>query len=1072
MKEEKKYRGAIAWMAQNRVTANLLMFAFIVGGLVMTTQVKQEVFPEFDLDIITINVPYPGASPEEVEQGIVLAIEEEVRGLDGIKKVTSSSREGFGIVVVQLLLGTDANKALQDIKNGVDRITSFPRDIERPIVSLLTTRQQVVSLILHGRQSEHVLRRLAEDVREDLLKNDNVTLIELAGVRKPEISIEVPQENLRAYNLTLEGIARKIDASALELPGGRVKTEGGEVLVRTTERRDWGREYAELPIISRNDGTVVKLSDIAVIKDTFEETDEFATFNGEPAVMLNIFRVGDQTPSEVSSTVNEYVTGLKASLPPTVNATVWDDRSEVLDDRIDLLTRNAMLGLVLVLLLLGLFLNIRLAFWVTMGIPISIIGSMLFLPAVDVSINMISLFAVIVTIGIVVDDAIVVGENIYNKRQQGVPFLQAAIEGAQQMAVPVTFAILTNIAAFMPMLFVPGITGKFFKVIPQVVIVIFLISLTEALFILPAHLSHRTKRDERGIVAYLNSKRRVFGRFFQWLNDKTYKPFLKFALKWRYAAVGASIFMFLIVIGLVRSGRIEFTFMPKVENERITASAVLPFGSPVEETIKIQRRLLEIANEVIDENGGEQILRGVFSQVGSPPIQRGPVNVGSQVKGGHIANVEVYLVPIDKREITAEQFVREWNRRLGTIPGIEALSFQYNAGPGSGKPIEILLSHSNNAMLEQAASDLASTLREFDGVRDIDDGFTGGKAQIDFKMKASAQSLGLTASDLGRQVRAAFYGAEALRNQRGRDEVRVYVRLPQDERRSEYNIEELIIRAPNGSEIPLKEAAEVIRGRSYTEIKRTDGRRTLSVSADVEEGVANEGKVLSSLLENDIPPLLSKYPGLSFSLTGRQEDQRDAMSSLGIGFILALFAIFAMLAIPFKSYSQPIIIMTTIPFGIIGAVIGHVIMGYEMSIISMFGLVALAGVVVNGGLILVNEANTKRWEGESIFDSVLHAGTRRFRPIVLTSLTTFIGLAPMIFETSLQARFLIPMAISLGFGILFSTGISLVLVPCLYMVLFDIKDLLGVKSRRETLELSQEVIPVTSRLDVGEDAQA
>lgn len=1042
--DTKKSSGAIAWMAKNRVTANLLMLAFIVGGMIMATQVKQEVFPEFELDIITVNVPYPGASPAEVEKGILLAIEEGVRGLDGVKRVTATAREGFGSVVVELLLGTNSNKLLQDVKNAVDRITSFPQNAERPIVSLLVNRQQVVSLVVHGDQTETVLKQIAEEVREELLENPGITLVELSGLRKPEISIEVSQENLRRYNLTLNGIARLIDAAALELPGGRVKTEGGEVLVRTTERRDHARQYAELPVITRNDGTIVRLADIATIKETFEDTDQSASFNGESAVMVSVFRVGEQTPREVSDIVHEYIERKGAELPGSVHLSVWNDQSEILDDRIELLTRNALFGLVLVLILLGLFLDIKLAFWVTLGIPISVLGAMLFMPAVDVSINMISLFAIIVTIGIVVDDAIVVGENVYSRRQAGMPFLQAAIEGAKEMAIPVTFAILTNIAAFMPLLFVPGITGKFFKVIPQVVIVIFLVSLVEALFILPAHLSH-SKSQNRGVIAWLNRRRAAVARFIEWLNEQTYQPVLRIALRWRYATIGLAVMVFMVTIGMVRSGRVEFTFMPKVESERVTATAQLPFGSPVERTREVQDEMLRVAREIIDENGGDDIVRGIFGQVGEPPARMGPVSVGSGLTGGHLTNLQIYLVPIDQRDITAEAFVSEWNTRLGDIPGVETMTFQYNAGPQSGKPISFLISHPNTVILEQAAADLAETLKGYAGLRDIDDGFTGGKPQMDFKIKPAAQALGITAADLAMQVRGAFYGAEALRNQRGRDEVRVYVRLPEEERRSEYNIEEMIIRAPNGAEIPLREAAEVVRGTSYTQIQRTDGRRVLTVSADIIQGKANAQKVIGSVEENDLPALLDKYAGLTYLLDGEQRDQREAMGSLGIGFVFALFAIFALLAIPFKSYSQPIIIMTAIPFGIVGAVVGHFIMGYELSIISMFGVVALAGVVVNGGLILVNEANQARWRGAGVFESAMMAGARRFRPIVLTSVSTFVGLAPMIFETSLQARFLIPMAISLGFGILFSTGISLVLAPCLYVALFDIKRLLGMK---------------------------
>ena len=598
MAEKKKdFRGAIAWMAKNRVAANLLMIAFLLGGMIMAAQIKQEVFPEFDMDFIIVSVPYPGASPEEVETGILKAIEEQVRGLDGIKRVSSTARENMGSVWVELVTGANTNKLLQDIKNAVDRITSFPKDIERPIDSMINNRQQVISIAIHGQQSEAILRKAAEDLREQLLEYDEITMVELDGARLPEISIEVSQENLRSYGLTINQIARMISADSLEMPGGSVKTQGGEVLVRTTERKNWAREYADFPVISRNDGTVVYLKDIATIKETFQETDLSSRYDNEPAIMLNIFRIGDQTPSEVSKVAKEHIARASDELPESLTISMWNDYSEILEDRISLLTKNAMTGLILVLIFLGLFLDIRLAFWVTMGIPISIIGTMLFMPAMDVSINMMSLFAIIVTIGIVVDDAIVVGENIFDKRQKGMPFLQAAIEGAEQMAVPVTFAILTNIAAFLPMMFLPGVTGKIFAVVPKVVIFVFVISLIEALFILPAHLGHKSKMDESGILGWLNEKRRKVSRGMLWLNETIYQPLLKWALKLRYATVAFWVMLMIVIVGFVASGRLEFTFMPKVESDRVTAAITMPFGVPLERTQEVQQKLIKTGKE-------------------------------------------------------------------------------------------------------------------------------------------------------------------------------------------------------------------------------------------------------------------------------------------------------------------------------------------------------------------------------------------------------------------------------------------------------------------------------------------
>jgi multidrug efflux pump subunit AcrB len=1038
-------RGAIAWMARNHVTANLLMIACIVGGFIMSFQIKQEVFPDLDLDFVTVTVPYPGASPEEVEEGIALAIEEEVRGLDDVKEVTSVAREGVGMIWIELLLGTDSSKALTDIKNAVDSIRTFPQEIERPTVSLVENQRHVITMILHGQQSEADLRKLAEEVREELLKRDEITQVRLAGVRQPEIGIEISQENLRRYHLTLDQVATIIRQSALDLPGGRVKAAGGEILVRTKERRYTGGEYAELPIITRNDGTTVTLEEIATIRDDFEESDIAAHYNGERAVRIDVLRVGDETPSEVSAAVREVVEELNQRLPPTVRAAVWEDISEFLDDRIHLLVKNAAIGLILVLILLGLSLDIRLAFWVTMGIPTSICGALLFFPAVDLSINMVSLFAMIITIGIVVDDAVIVGENIYHMRSQGKSFLEAGIAGARRMAVPVTFSILTNIAAFTPMLFIPGITGKVFKVVPLAVIMIFLLSLVEALFILPAHLSARKDGQEWRWIEALNRRREWFGRLILWLRDHPFRWLLELTLTWRYATLTVALGLLVFCIGLIGSGRIDFSFFPKVEAERVTAIVDMPYGTPVEETRAVQQRLLAAADEVVEANGGPSILLGIYSQVGAPPAVDGLTDFGGAGYGAHLTNVSISLVPIDQRQVTAEELVSQWHAKVRDIPGVESLSFRYSTGPSSNKPINLLISHPDTATLERAAGDLAKSLEGYAGVRDINDGYSAGKLQLDFKIKGSARSLGLTASGLARQVRGAFYGAEALRVQRGRDEIKVLVRLPESERRSPFNIEELMVRTPSGAEVPIREAADVIRGTSYTEIMRTDGRRVLSVTADVETGVANASKVVAAVQRDVFPRLLETYPGLKFELDGEQEDQMEAMQALGLGLLFSLFAIYALLAIPFKSYSQPFIIMASIPFGMIGAVFGHIVMGYELSIISMFGIIALAGVVVNDSLILIHKANQNRSVGKSHRESVFTASCRRFRPIVLTSLTTFLGLAPMIFETSLQARFLIPMAISLGFGILFATMIALVIIPCLYLALVDLKRLLGIE---------------------------
>jgi len=1040
MDSELEGRGPISWMARNAVAANLLMAVLLVGGLLIGTRVKQEVFPEFELDFVTVTVPYPGASPSEVEQGILLAIEDEIRGLDGIKEVRSRAAEGVGTVSVELLLGTDTGKALQDVKNAVDRVTTFPKDAERPIVSQLSTRREVISIVLYGDLDERSLRGLAEQVRDELLQKPGITLVEIGGVRPLEISIETPQANLRAYGLTLDGIAREVARAAVELPGGGIKTRGGEVLLRTEERRDFGREFGNIPVLSKSDGTRVLLGDIAAIKDGFEDTDEAAFFNGKPAVMVRVFRVGDQTPLGIAKIVKKHLEELRRRLPPGVEAAKWNDWSDIYRERMGLLVRNACIGLVLVLALLGAFLELRLAFWVTMGIPVSFLGALLLMPMLGLSINMISLFAFIMALGIVVDDAIVVGENIYQLRQEGRPYLNAAIVGARLVAVPVVFSVLTNMAAFGPMLFVPGFSGKIFRVIPIIVIAIFTISLIESIFILPAHLGHQRPGRKRGVVAFVFRQQQRIGRLLELFVQWIYRPVLRATLRVRYLTIAVGLALLVLTIGLVAGGRVGFRRFPRLPGDGCIASVALAYGTPVARTRAIQERMVKAAMKVLAPYGGDDITLGIYSQVGAPLAVHGPGESGQGNRGSHLAAVGVSLVGADKRKIGIEEFTKAWREEIGDIPGLESLSFTYTVGPQGRSPIDVQLTHADVAALESAASEVAEALGSFRGVRDIDDGFSRGKPQLDFKLRPEARSLGITAADLGRQVRDSFYGAEAFRQQRGRDEVKVMVRLPESERASEYNLEQLLIRSPAGGEIELPEAARIVRGRAYTEIERSQGRRVMNVTAELVPGEGDIATVLAALQKDVLPGILARHPGLGYSLEGEEREWRDSMSSLGRGFILAMIVIFGMLAVPLKSYIQPIIVMAAIPFGIVGAVIGHMVMGFSLSLVSMMGIVALSGVVVNDSLVLVHATNRYR-EGKTPFDAVYEAGARRFRPILLTSITTFGGLAPMIFETSFQARILIPLAISLGYGIIFSTLITLLIVPSLYLIVEDLKRL-------------------------------
>jgi multidrug efflux pump subunit AcrB len=1044
---------SIKWMAHNHVAANLLMMVFIVGGLALGYSIKQEVFPEINLDRIQVSVAYPGAGPDEVEEGIILQIEENIAGIDGIKEINAVAAEGYGVVTAVIRDGEDADIVLQEVKNGVDRIITFPEEAEKPVISKLLTRREVASLVVYGNVSERALREQAEAMRDELLNMNEITQAELGGVRPYEISIEIPEANLQRYNLTLDQVARRIRQASLDLPGGSVKAAGGEILLRTKERRYDGTEYGDIVVLVNQDGSEVQLSNIATIRDSFEETDEYARFRGMPAAMVSVFRVGDEKPTVISDIVHEYMLEKRQTLPESIQVDVWNDTSELFDSRLKLLLKNASLGLILVMVILSMFLQMRLALWVMLGIPISFLGALLFMPSLDVSINMISLFAFIMALGIVVDDAIVVGENIFEHRQQGKSYQQAAVDGAQEVAVPVTFSILTSVAAFMPLIFVEGIMGKFIKVIPFVVISILMVSLVESLFVLPAHLSLGGRKIEKkkSLSSLDRIRKYTVGGLERFVNGP-YQSFLKICLEYRFATLAASISLLFLTIGIVKGGIIKFRFMPIVEGDLIRVELEMPRGTPVEQTARIHDYIVDKGIAVVDdydqERGFEKSsLRQLYSVVGGTIAQGGPAG-GAASSGAHLSNISMLLIPSEQRDFSATDISNRWRRAVGELTGIDSITFTSNL-MHVGANIDVRFAHEDFDILEQSSQRLKDILEEYPGVSDIKDSYPEGKKEVKIKLKPAARTLGITEADLGRQIRSAFYGAEALRLQRGRNEVKVMVRYPEEDRRNLWDFENMRIRTPDGGEIPLLQAAELTEGRGYSVISRADRKRVINVTASVDSSKANAEEIIADLKKTILIELANDYPGLSYDLEGEEKERRDSLVSMGKGFILAMFAIYALLAIPFRSYSQPFLIMAAIPFGMVGAVFGHLIMGFKvsfsLSILSVFGIVALSGVVVNDSLLLIDQVNRNRRQGQELFRALVDGGMRRFRPILLTSLTTFCGLMPMILETSVQAQFLIPMAISLGFGIMFATGITLLLIPTLYLILEDFRSLVGLK---------------------------
>jgi multidrug efflux pump subunit AcrB len=1033
-------------MARNSVAANLLMIVILVGGALGVSRIKQEVFPAFDLDLIRITVAYPGASPEEVEQGIILAIEEAVRGVAGVKRVTSGASEGGGAIRAELLIDADPDRVLADVKAEVDRIRSFPKEVEDPQVAIAGRRQRVISLVIAGEQRLQTLQEIAERARVGMLNSKGITQVEIEGVPAQEIAIEVSREKLAEFGLTLSDVAAQIRLASLDLPGGGLKTDSGEILVRLSDRRQSGAEFGSMILRSTSSGASVRLADIATITDGYAESDESSFFNGQRAVRITAYRVGNETPQGVADAVRAYSEKLRAELPPNVTLDVWSDASEMLRGRIDLLVRNARLGLLLVLLILALFLNLRLAFWVALGIPISFMGVFLLMPVFDMTVNMVSLFALIIVLGMVVDDAIIIGEAGYAKMLSGRGKLVAAVEGAREMATPVSFAILTTIAAFSPLLVIPGLFGKIFRIIPLMVIGVLIFSLLESFFILPAHLAHMGEdpRWLRPIVAVQSRVSNALQTFIR----RVYTPVVDLVVQWRYSAVAVALAMLFVTVSMVVSGIVPRSFFPALEGDVLSATVQFPYGTNVHKAEAAGELLQASAERTVAEFGGDEYLRGMFLRVGAAPPRRGPGPSGA-VSGSHVVSLEINLVPGESRTFTSAAFKDAWQADTAQIIGAESVVFTSAIGPSAGAAVALQLSHRSSETLGTASADVAEALRAYSDLTNVENGFVGGKRQVDFRLKEdAARSLGVTSQMVASQIRTAFYGAEALREQRGRNEVRVMVRLPRAQRVSEYDLEAMDIRTPTGGYVPLSEVVEFSRNRAPTTINREDGRRVVTVTGALAPGTKSPTNVLESVNKELIPELKNNYPGLEVSLVGEQREQGEMFASLGPNFLLALFLIFSLLAVPLKSYIQPVVIMSAIPFGFVGAVWGHLIMGYQLSFVSALGIIALAGVVVNDSLVLMDTTNRYRRQGASAYDAITQGGARRFRPILLTSLTTFFGLLPMISEQSVQAKFLIPMAVSLGFGVLFATVIILLLVPALYMIVEDVRVLFGADDER------------------------
>jgi multidrug efflux pump subunit AcrB len=1053
---------AIAWFAENHVSANLLMVLLVAGGLAALPTINQKIFPDIEVEVIQIGVPFLGAAPEEVEEGVCIRIEEEIQAIEGIERITSSAAEGRCGVTVELLSGYPIDRALSEIKNAVDSITTFPEDTETPVISHYTLRRNALQLALSGDAREKALKVLGERVRDQISSLEGVTQVDLATARPYEISVEVPEESLRRHGITFDDVVRAVRRGSLDRPGGSIKTRDGEVLLRTKGQAYVGEEFEEIVVLTRADGTRLLLGEVAHVVDGFQEDERYARFDGAPAVLIKVYRVGDQRVLDLVERVKQYVAGAKASLPDALSLTVWRDGSQVLRDRLDILIRNGRAGFVLVFILLALFLRLRLAFWVAIGVPLSFLGALALFPILGASIDVISLFAFILVLGLLVDDAIVVGENVHRHQERGEEILGSSIRGAQEVAVPVIFGVLTTVAAFIPMIVSPGPFGQVFSAIGTVVIACLFFSLVESQLVLPAHLGHmKIQRERRGAPPSRNGSFSARFRRLQYtlanglerVATERYRPWLERALEWRYATVCVAVVLLMWTVALIGAGYMKFSFFPPVESDYVSARLTMPLGTPAEVTAaavdELEKAVWRVKAELEEQYPEEgAIVQHVLASVGEQPsLTSGPPTFRGFVGGdSHLGEVSIELLGGDVRPLTGKAVAQRWRKQTPPIPDVEQLVFA-SALFSVGDPIDIQLSSPEMAQLQQAAERLKRRLAEYPGVFDVADNFQEGKEEIKLSLLASAEPLGLTLEDLSRQVRQAFYGEEAQRVQRGRDDIRVMVRYPQSQRRSLEDLENLRIRTPGGGEVPFYAVARAQRGRGYATIKRADRQRVINVRADIDETQGNANEVLADLRRDFLPKLLAEHPGLSYDLEGEQREQRKTLGALVRNYGFALVLIYALLAVPLRSYGQPLIIMAVIPFGLVGAIAGHLIMGRftpalgHLSMMSVFGVVALSGVVVNSSLVLVHYVNQKRGEGRALMEAVREAGVARFRPIVLTSLTTFAGLTPLLLEGSLSAQFLIPMATSLGFGVVFASAISLFLVPSSYVILEDLKTL-------------------------------
>ena len=1021
--------GILAYFAGNPVAANLIMVVMLLGGFIAASGITAQTFPTINLGTINITVPYPGATPTEVEEGITRRVEEAVLGIDGVKRVTSRAYENSGAISVELKAFVDQKKVRDDVETAIERLADFPPEAaEEPNIEVVETIGDVMTLVVSSALSERELRQGAELLEQELLAIPSVSLVSLFGAKDYEISIEVDEDTLRRYQLSISDIATAVRGSSLNLSSGEIRTDAGDLLLRTNNKRYTGSEFADITVQALADGTHLKLKDVASINDGFTEDALIHQFNGKPSLFVKV----QKSDAEDSLKIAQDIRTMLAQYQPLpgIEIDIWEDATDSVRNYLSIMTRNGVLGFTLVFLFLVLILDLRLATWVAMGVPISFFGAFLFFDAFGVNFHVITLLALIIVLGIVVDDAVVVGENIIAEQERGEQGLAAAIKGIQGVAAPVTVGVLTTIAAFAPLAFVSGFFSQFYQAVPIVVVTVLLMSLLEVFLILPAHLTH----GHHWSAWPLNKIQKTLSKALMAFRDRHLMPAIARSIKYKKTTIFLSALFFFCAMALVAFKLVRFEFLPNIESTRISASLAFPVGTPFEVTLAAAERLVNGARQV-NQDSGASAFRSVSMTVGGQTSTGGgPFGGGRVTVANHLASIQIQLNPEPIRTLSAQTLETLWREAVGPISGVEKLNYvsQFFGNPSD---IAFDLTHQNEDVLDQAVAALKQNYETTPGLFEVQDSNSPGKRQYDISLTPAGIATGLTSADIANQLRQKFYGEEVQRIQRGREELKVMVRFPEAERRSVSNFLDVRIRRNDGLEVPLSEVATVTESQSFSRIERVNGRRIVTVSGRVDRSVANPDDIEANLWREVLPELRDRFVGLQIQSAGFAQDQAESLASLGRLSLLTLLVIFALLASLLRSYSQPLIILAGIPFGAAGAFIGHYLLGYNLSFYSLFGVVALSGVVVNDSLILVDRYNKFRAEGRySVEQAVLLATQRRFRPIFLTTATTSLGLMPLIFETSTTAQFMIPMAISLAVGILFASILILFIVPTLLVI--------------------------------------